>query len=58
MSWFRSKTSSNVWISRVMLTDAQRHFLESERVGRLATADAAGVPQVVPVCYALAGTNL
>jgi PPOX class probable F420-dependent enzyme len=36
-----------------MLTDQQRRFLEAGRVARLATADAAGRPHVVPVCYAL-----
>ena len=36
-----------------MLTDDQRHFLESERVARLATADPNGQPHVVPICYAL-----
>jgi PPOX class probable F420-dependent enzyme len=41
-----------------MLTDAQRQFAEAQRVGHLATADGAGVPQVIPVCYALAGANL
>jgi len=36
---------------------AERAFLEAGRVGHLATADAAGVPHVVPVCYALIGDN-
>ena len=36
-----------------MLTDAQRRFLAAQRVARLATADAAGRPHVVPICYAL-----
>jgi PPOX class probable F420-dependent enzyme len=36
-----------------MLTDQQRRFLEAQRIARLATADAAGRPHVVPVCYAL-----
>lgn len=34
------------------LTDAQRRFLDCQRVARLATADSAGVPHVVPVCFA------
>jgi PPOX class probable F420-dependent enzyme len=34
-----------------MLTRAQRRFLESRRVAHLATADAAGAPHVVPVCF-------
>ena len=33
-------------------------FLEHQRVGHLATADAAAVPHVVPVCFALAGKTL
>jgi PPOX class probable F420-dependent enzyme len=36
-----------------MLTDPQRAFLVAQRVARLATADGAGRPHVVPVCYAL-----
>ena len=36
-----------------MLTEQQRAFLAAQRVARLATADAAGRPHVVPVCYAL-----
>lgn len=35
-----------------MFTEQQRAFLDSQRVGRLATADAAGQPHVIPVCYA------
>ncbi|HUH85120.1 MAG TPA: TIGR03668 family PPOX class F420-dependent oxidoreductase [Stellaceae bacterium] len=34
--------------------DAERRFLETQRVAHLATADARGVPHVVPVCFALA----
>ena len=41
-----------------MLTDDQRRFLEGQRVARLATADAAGAPHVVPVCFALLGDKL
>ena len=41
-----------------MLSGAQRRFVESMRVARLATADANGVPHVVPVCYAPIGDNL
>jgi PPOX class probable F420-dependent enzyme len=36
-----------------MLTPDQRLFLDTQRVGRLATVDADGAPHVVPVCYAL-----
>ncbi len=34
-------------------TPAVRAFLAARRVGHLATANAAGAPHVVPVCYAL-----
>lgn len=36
-----------------MLTEAQQAFVTAHRVARLATADAAGRPHVVPVCYAV-----
>ena len=36
------------------LTAEQIAFIEAQRVGRLATADADGRPHVVPVCYAYA----
>lgn len=35
-----------------ILTSEQSHFLETQRVGRLATVDATFMPHVVPVCYA------
>lgn len=41
-----------------MLSDEQRCFLEAGRVARLATADAAGRPHVVPICYALVGDTV
>ena len=41
-----------------MLSDQQRRFLEHGRVGHLATADRAGVPHVIPVCYAVAGETV
>lgn len=41
-----------------VLSAGQRRFVESMRVGRLATADASGAPHVVPVCYALLDDNL
>ncbi|HEX4081014.1 MAG TPA: TIGR03668 family PPOX class F420-dependent oxidoreductase [Rhizomicrobium sp.] len=36
-----------------MLGERQRAFLLRHRIGRLATADAAGVPHLVPACFAL-----
>ena len=41
-----------------MLTEEQRRFLAAQRVAHLATADAAGRPHVVPICYALAGDSV
>ena len=41
-----------------MLSQRERRFLDNCRVGHLATADAAGRPQVVPVCFALDGASL
>jgi PPOX class probable F420-dependent enzyme len=41
-----------------MLSEKQRRFVETRRVGHLATADAAGAPYPVPVCFALEGGTL
>ncbi len=41
-----------------MLSAEQSVFLASQRVGRLATADAQGHPHVVPVCFAIDGETL
>jgi PPOX class probable F420-dependent enzyme len=41
-----------------MLTDAQRRFLDRSRVAHLATADRAGAPHLVPVCFCLGTTSL
>jgi PPOX class probable F420-dependent enzyme len=41
-----------------MLSERERRFIEAHRVGRLATADAAGVPHVVPVCFCLSDFSL
>ncbi len=38
-------------------TEEELAFLRERRVGRLATADAAGTPAVVPICYALIETE-
>jgi coenzyme F420-0:L-glutamate ligase/coenzyme F420-1:gamma-L-glutamate ligase len=40
------------------LNDEQTAFLVHQRVARLATADAAGKPHVVPVCFALARSSI
>ena len=41
-----------------MLTDAQRRFLDTSRVARLATVAADGAPHLVPVCFAIAANSL
>lgn len=41
-----------------MFQSQQREYVESARVGRLATADADGRPHVVPVCFALVDDNV
>ena len=41
-----------------MLSDAQRRFLAGSRVAHLATADAKGVPHLVPVCFAVRDATL
>jgi coenzyme F420-0:L-glutamate ligase / coenzyme F420-1:gamma-L-glutamate ligase len=41
-------------VTSEVLTDEQTAFLVRQRVARLATADAAGKPHAVPVCFALA----
>ncbi len=40
------------------MNQSERAFVEHSRVGRLATADANGVPHVVPVCFLLSGSTL
>lgn len=41
-----------------VLSAEQLDFLQSQRVGRLATADEAGQPHVIPVCYACDGSRV
>jgi PPOX class probable F420-dependent enzyme len=41
-----------------MLSEDQRRFIESRRVGHFTTADAGGAPHVVPVCFAIADDTL
>jgi PPOX class probable F420-dependent enzyme len=41
-----------------MLSERERRFLAGRKVGHLATADRAGAPHVVPVCFALADQTL
>jgi PPOX class probable F420-dependent enzyme len=41
-----------------MLSARERAFIEARRVAHLATADRTAVPQVVPVCFGLAGDAL
>src|ERR1700687_5468102 len=39
------------------LTDEERQFAERHRIAHLATADAAGAPHVIPICYAPGGDH-
>ena len=39
-------------------TPNQLAFLQTQRVGRLATASSAGAPHVIPVCYACDGASV
>jgi PPOX class probable F420-dependent enzyme len=41
-----------------MFDAAERQYVESARVGRLATADADGRPHAVPVCFAFDGDDV
>ena len=41
-----------------MLTDDERRFLDGQRVARLATADSAGRPHVIPICYVALGDSV
>lgn len=36
-----------------MFEGEERQYIESTRIGRLATADADGLPHVIPVCFVL-----
>lgn len=40
---------------RATLTEGEAAFVQTQRVARLATADADGNPHVIPVCYAFDG---
>jgi PPOX class probable F420-dependent enzyme len=42
--------------NRSTLTDAEMHFVQNQRVARLATSDEQGNPHLIPVCYAFDGT--
>jgi PPOX class probable F420-dependent enzyme len=44
--------------NRAMLSETQRRFIDTRRVGHLATADAGGAPFLTPVCYGLSGDTL
>jgi PPOX class probable F420-dependent enzyme len=41
-----------------MLSAHEQRFLETQRVARLATADARGAPHIIPVCFAIADGTL
>lgn len=41
-----------------MYQSQERQYLETARIGRLATADAEGHPHIVPVCFAFVGDHI
>ncbi|HXP73731.1 MAG TPA: TIGR03668 family PPOX class F420-dependent oxidoreductase [Stellaceae bacterium] len=41
-----------------MVSTDERRFVNAQRVGRLATADARAIPHVVPICFALSENTL
>ena len=41
-----------------MLSARERRFIDTRRIGHLATADAAAAPHVVPVCFGLVDDTL
>ena len=43
---------------RYVLSDHERRFLLTQRVGHLATADSRAIPHVVPVCFAISTGTL
>ena len=44
--------------STIMLSARERRFVETRRIGHLATADAQAAPHVVPVCFGLMNDTL
>jgi PPOX class probable F420-dependent enzyme len=42
----------------MLLSENQRQYIGTARVGRLATADDEGRPHVIPICYSLIGDEL
>jgi PPOX class probable F420-dependent enzyme len=57
----RKKTIGNLGGTRQIrpvIPETARRFVETRRVGHLATADRTGAPHIVPVCYALDGGSL
>src|SRR2546425_12214110 len=47
-----------MYMNRATFTEAELDLLTRTRVGRLATADAAGQPHVIPVVFATDGQKL
>jgi PPOX class probable F420-dependent enzyme len=41
-----------------VLSAHERHFVDTRRVGYLATADSRAIPHVIPVCFGLSGDML
>jgi PPOX class probable F420-dependent enzyme len=52
-----NRVRARVRKDRPFLSADARTFADGHRVAHLATADAAGVPHVIPICYALVGED-
>ncbi|HZB90440.1 MAG TPA: TIGR03668 family PPOX class F420-dependent oxidoreductase [Stellaceae bacterium] len=58
LSFARPLAPANAAARRALPSERERRFLEARPVAHLATADRAGAPHLVPVCFALAGDAL
>ena len=58
LSFARPLSRPESTVQRALPSQSERHFLEQRRVAHLATADRAGEPHLVPVCFALTGATL
>jgi PPOX class probable F420-dependent enzyme len=54
----KSGAKSCLMAEPALLSEREHRFLDARRVAYLATADARGVPHVVPVCFAIADPTL
>jgi PPOX class probable F420-dependent enzyme len=58
LSFARPLSRPESTVQRPLPSQSERRFLEQRRVAHLATADRAGEPHLMPVCFALTGATL